>query len=995
MRVGFCARRRRGLWTMDMTAWVVVLFVMAALAHGTIVFEENWDSGVINPEHWIVGEDDPGPIPDPDTHRGVFTRLVDLGTFPGGTPGDHALYMRNEEFAGDRVDMTFIRSVVGYPRGFDLRVTFKMWGDPGICPFGECYPRAGGPAGPWHGTNNPEVRIRDDIEAGLRGWASFEMRFEENGAADGFQGPLIDDPDNEGPRLCADTNPDCIHEALAAAYDPADSHNLAASKRRAITIRCWVGDREGGFLEFSTDNGATWVPLRDDAGKIIDTRVSHGGKAASGQRPGTANPVYLGLGAFKHAVFDDIVVEKSETQRPATGPPHEPAQAPVSPPPAGAIIDHRIISDFEAETFGDWDVSGAAFGPGPARSALPDQDYVWGFLHDGFANSHHGGTEATGVLTSPGFTIEKDYVNFLIAGDYLPGDRSKRHPKEFWGDECCVTLLVDAQAGAIKHHNRLAVDDRMVLRWTTGPGLDAGDKVQLEWATWDVSNLRGRKAWLRIVDNNSGPNGFICVDQIHQSDQPAQDLLSNDDDLARADAWVASAARHVQRKGFHFKPPVFGMSGFCMVHHKDYYHLFYIHYPHAKGTGGRGDAQPREYWKHARSKDLVYWEDQPMVIWPSLDSGEFSCISGAVTISDEGVPMIFYPSSSSELGGKGPEQWVAVGDEDLVGWRKHAKNPMTAPMPENPMPGGVDPFVFKERGKWYMGIGGYIPGEKPKGVMSLFESDDLVDWKFVSNPVTYGSKSFEEPDLFKLDGKWVAVFEPYGPSQYLTGDFDLDTYQFTPEHHDFLDYAGVADYDPESHTMKNFTGHFVVCMSVLDQRDRRICLGLAPSGISLPRILSLRPDGRLAQRPIPELAKLRREHYGSPEFDLRDESRRIREIGGDLIEIKVEFEPGTAAEFGLKVRCSQDGSRFVRVACDGEYLEVQGDKTPAELMEGEQTLRLHVFIDQNIMEVFANDWVVYTESMSGPTTDLGIEVFSDGGATTIKSLDIWKLDSIW
>jgi len=87
------------------------------------------------------------------------------------------------------------------------------------------------------------------------------------------------------------------------------------------------------------------------------------------------------------------------------------------------------------------------------------------------------------------------------------------------------------------------------------------------------------------------------------------------------------------------------MSGFCLVHHNDYYHMFYTYFPHAIGTGGRGDGQARQYWNHARSKNLVYWEDQPMAIWPSIATREHICISGTVVISDEGVPTIIIPVS--------------------------------------------------------------------------------------------------------------------------------------------------------------------------------------------------------------------------------------------------------------------------------------------------------------------------------------------------------------
>ncbi|MCJ7631888.1 hypothetical protein MUP77_05760, partial [Candidatus Bathyarchaeota archaeon] len=38
-----------------------------------------------------------------------------------------------------------------------------------------------------------------------------------------------------------------------------------------------------------------------------------------------------------------------------------------------------LIADFEGETYGEWKVTGEAFGPGPAQGTLPNQMQVSGF----------------------------------------------------------------------------------------------------------------------------------------------------------------------------------------------------------------------------------------------------------------------------------------------------------------------------------------------------------------------------------------------------------------------------------------------------------------------------------------------------------------------------------------------------------------------------------------------------------------------------------------
>ena len=168
-----------------------------------------------------------------------------------------------------------------------------------------------------------------------------------------------------------------------------------------------------------------------------------------------------------------------------------------------------------------------------------------------------------------------------------------------------------------------------------------------------------------------------------------------------------------------------------------------------------------------------------------------------------------------------------------------------------------------------------------------------------------------------------------------------------------------------------------------------------PPDYQYPRVLSLRPDGRISQKPLLELAQLRRAHIGNSDFALNNSSQRFDQVQSDLLEIKVEFNPEAASEFRLKIRCSKDGSRFVRIACDGEHLEVKGDKAPAKLIQGEKTLRLQVFLRRGCMEIFSNAWIVYTESRSVPLTDLGIELFPEVGGVNVKSLDIWKMAYIW
>ncbi|MFF7262013.1 GH32 C-terminal domain-containing protein [Streptomyces sp. NPDC008159] len=152
----------------------------------------------------------------------------------------------------------------------------------------------------------------------------------------------------------------------------------------------------------------------------------------------------------------------------------------------------KVLADFDGGTYGDWTATGDAFGPAPATGTLPGQQQVSGFQGGGLVNTFLNGDAGTGTLTSPEFTLDKRYVNFLIGGGNHPVGSAA---------PTALELLVDGQ----------------VVRSATGKDAEA-----LEAASWDVRDLAGKKARIRVVDDNTGGWGHINVDQITLSDTRAR-----------------------------------------------------------------------------------------------------------------------------------------------------------------------------------------------------------------------------------------------------------------------------------------------------------------------------------------------------------------------------------------------------------------------------------------------------------------------------------------
>jgi sucrose-6-phosphate hydrolase SacC (GH32 family) len=112
--------------------------------------------------------------------------------------------------------------------------------------------------------------------------------------------------------------------------------------------------------------------------------------------------------------------------------------------------------------------------------------------------------------------------------------------------------------------------------------------------------------------------------------------------------------------------------------------------------------------------------------------------------------------------------------------------------------------------------------------------------------------------------------------------------------------------------------------------------------------------------------------------------------------MEVVFKSPAAKEFGLDVLCDKNGENGVRVAymADSKTLRVGTVNAPFELKEGED-LTLRIFIDKNLVEVFADDRQAVAAAGKYIPEDLTISLFSKGGDVTVSKLTAWKMKSIY
>ncbi len=454
------------------------------------------------------------------------------------------------------------------------------------------------------------------------------------------------------------------------------------------------------------------------------------------------------------------------------------------------------------------------------------------------------------------------------------------------------------------------------------------------------------------------------------------------------------------RPAYHFTPPANWLNDpNGLVKWNGCYHLFYQYNP-------AGPFHNTIHWGHAVSDDLLTWRDEPVALSPSPDGPDRDgCWSGCA-IDDDGTPTVLY------TGGNGRTQLPCLAtaeDPDLRHWRKHGDNPVIEePPPEVDVVETEhwdaefrDHSVWREGDTWYQVIGTGVDGAG--GAALLYSSDDLRDWRYEGPLLVGGGEGgavWECPEMLDLGGKQLLHVSNYEDVLYFVGE--LDNREFR------VDRRGVLDH-----------GDFYAPQSMRDG-DRSLTWGWLPEArdlgaqwdagwsgaLSVPRVLSLGPGGRLRQSPAEEVAALRERRLAAPEsFDL-DSERRTLDASGRTLELQVEVALSDATAFELTAFESPDGGERtpIRYTREGELLverasssrdpRATADTQRMTVTPYDEPLSLRIFLDGSVVEVFANRRHCLTSRVYPTRGDsTGLSVRAEGGRATVRSLSVWQLRS--
>lgn len=402
------------------------------------------------------------------------------------------------------------------------------------------------------------------------------------------------------------------------------------------------------------------------------------------------------------------------------------------------------------------------------------------------------------------------------------------------------------------------------------------------------------------------------------------------------------------------------------------YHAFYQYNPYGALWGNMS-------WGHARSTDLIHWEQLPLAIVQDPDGADADgCFSGAMVVHD-GVPTMVY------TGVRGPQERCCLAwptDDDLIGWRKHPGNPV---IPETPEGLAITIFrdhtLWREGDVWYMGIGSGIEGQG--GAVLLYRSTDLLEWEYlhplaIEQPELNASGNllstgWECPDFCFIDDQPVLI-----ACEWDVDPIDVCWWRGAMQEHRFMATSkgrvdfGDCLYAPQTFRAEDGRRLFFGWMREMRSDADQLAAGW--SGVmSLPREMYLLDDGSVAFRPAAEVEALRGDHR-------RIESADVEVATSASCEVGVQASTPFALEWSNDCTLVWDGATLT--------LNARGESFPASLSADAVDLR--VFIDHSLIEVFANDCVCISTRVYTDTWD-NMKVASSAPIT----IDVWDIPTIW
>jgi len=449
-----------------------------------------------------------------------------------------------------------------------------------------------------------------------------------------------------------------------------------------------------------------------------------------------------------------------------------------------------------------------------------------------------------------------------------------------------------------------------------------------------------------------------------------------------------------------------------MIYYNNRYHVFFQ-------KNANGPFMARLHWGHLSSENLYDWREEHIAITPNKSYDIKGCWSGCVFTDDAltgGKPSIIYTGVDYV---KAVIAQASPADENLIAWNKNAM-PIINGRPDGLSDDFRDPYFFRNGDNAYI-IVGSSKGNVGTTTLHTYNPSTKTwsnDGKlfFTGNNAATCGTFWEMPNITKIGDKWIFTTTPQNTSKgvaalYWVGSINADG-TFNPEKTTpgNIELPGFArdGYGLLSPTIARHDGKTIVIGIVPDKlpSQSNYDLGYAHT-YSLPREWSIDNNGDLCQKPYSGLTDMRVNNgFAKADFTL-DGSMDIEGVSGRTVELNAEFIVGTG-KTGFTLL--DDGNSSIKVYYDASTNEIAVDARgvdrlindsgtfdgwyhstlPQQLAKGE-TLKLNVFFDHSILDIFVNDrWATSVRVFALGKTNESITAFSES-PVQIKSINAWNM----
>ncbi|CYX74347.1 Beta-fructosidases (levanase/invertase) [Streptococcus suis] len=398
------------------------------------------------------------------------------------------------------------------------------------------------------------------------------------------------------------------------------------------------------------------------------------------------------------------------------------------------------------------------------------------------------------------------------------------------------------------------------------------------------------------------------------------------------------------------------------IYFRGEYHLFYQFNPYESVWGPM-------HWGHAKSKDLVNWEQLPVALAPDKAYDKDGCFSGSAIVKDDTLWLMYTGNIVNEDGSVRQVQNMAY-STDGIHFEKIAQNPVATEelLPEEVIANDFrDPKIFEKDGRYYS-----VVATKHKdgvGCIVLLGSDDLLDWQFESiflKGQAHQGHVWECPDYFEVDGQEYLIVSPMRYQKEDNDFVNINSNIFVTGHVDWARKVFVADSFKEIDH-----GHdFYAAQTTQGPEGERVMIAWMHTwGRQLvPNDLGHKWYGQMT---LPRLLK-------------HDENGLQQVLPAGILNSFDEIEIGQVIQGPSKFSLKLDDRLDLKLGNDQDYLQFGYDSAKQEVYIDRSSLK--------IQQAGEEEWSTVRRAVAVQATDLLVlvdtnclEIFVNNGQETLTS----------